>query len=134
MANEVHSMLRRRTGSQAGYSYIEIMVTAAVLMVLASVAVPMFKWDQKRRKEVRLRVYLQQMRDAIDLYKKYTDEGRILLEDIDQMAAHVQHAAFEDGEQADRTGSDDHDIGRMSRIGHGNSRADRVPVPFIILE
>lgn len=77
-------MLRRRTGSQAGYSYIEIMVTAAVLMVLASVAVPMFKWDQKRRKEVRLRVYLQQMRDAIDLYKKYTDEGRILLEDIDQ--------------------------------------------------
>ena len=78
-------MLRRRTGSQTGFSYIELMVTATVLMVLAGIAVPMFKWDQKRRKEVRLRVYLQQMRDAIDLYKKYTDEGRILLEDIDQM-------------------------------------------------
>ncbi len=78
-------MLKRKTGSQAGFTYIEMMVTATVLMVLAGIAVPMFKWDQKRRKEVKLRVYLQQMRDAIDLYKKYTDEGRILLEDVDQM-------------------------------------------------
>lgn len=79
------SMLRRRYGSQAGYSYIEMMVTATVLAVLASIAVPMYQWDQKRRKEVHLRVYLQQIRDAIDRYKKYTDEGRILLEDVDQM-------------------------------------------------
>ena len=78
-------MLRRTGGSQTGFSYIELLVTVTVLSVLASIAVPMFKWDQKRRKEVRLRVYLQQMRDAIDLYKKYTDEGRILLEDVDQM-------------------------------------------------
>jgi len=75
----------RKAGSQAGYSYIEMMVTATVLIVLASIAVPMYQWDQKRRKEVHLRVYLQQMRDAIDLYKKYTDEGRILLEDVEQM-------------------------------------------------
>ena len=49
-------MLNRRTGSQAGFSYIEIIVTAAVLAVLASIAVPMYKWDAKRRKEVHLRV------------------------------------------------------------------------------
>ena len=78
-------MLKRTGGSQAGYSYIEMMVTATVLVVLASIAVPMYQWDQKRRKEAHLRVQLQQMRDAIDRYKKYTDEGRILLEDIDQM-------------------------------------------------
>jgi len=78
-------MLRQKNGPQAGFSYIELLVTAAVLVVLASIAVPMYEWDQKRRKEVKLRVYLQQMRDAIDLYKKYTDEGRILLEDVDQM-------------------------------------------------
>jgi len=78
-------MLKLRTGSQAGYSYIEMLVTATVLMILAGIAVPMYHWDQKRRKEVKLRVYLQQMRDAIDLYKQYSDEGRILLEDVDQM-------------------------------------------------
>ena len=78
-------MLNRKTGSQAGYSYVEMMVTATVLAVLASIAVPMYKWDAKRRKEVHLRVSLQHMRDAIDRYKKYTDEGRILLEDVDQM-------------------------------------------------
>ena len=78
-------MLIRKSGPQAGFSYIELLVTAGVLVVLASIAVPMYKWDSKRRKEAHLRVQLQQMRDAIDLYKKYTDEGRILLEDVDQM-------------------------------------------------
>ncbi len=78
-------MLMRKKKSQAGYSYVEMMVTATVLVVLASIAVPMYKWDQKRRKEAKLRVYLQQMRDAIDLYKRYADEGRILLEDVEQM-------------------------------------------------
>ncbi len=78
-------MFKRRSRGQAGFTYIEMMVTATVLVILASIAVPMYRWDNKRRKEVRLRITLQQMRDAIDLYKKYTDEGRILLEDVDQM-------------------------------------------------
>ena len=73
-----------RAQKQQGLTYIELMIAATVLIVLASVVVPMFHWDQKRRKEVKLRVYLQQMRESIDLYKKYTDEGRILQEDVDQ--------------------------------------------------
>ena len=52
----------RKKEAQAGFSYIELLVTASVLVVLASVAVPMFKWDQKRRKEAHLRVHLEQMR------------------------------------------------------------------------
>jgi general secretion pathway protein G len=89
-------MVRRR-GSQAGFSYIELLVTATVLVVLASVAVPMFKWDQKRRKEGHLRVQLQQMRDAIDQFKKYADEGRILLEDVDQMGYPMDLQTLVDG-------------------------------------
>ena len=69
-----------RTRAQRGLTYIELMVTATVLIVLASVAVPMFRWDDKRRKEIKLRTYLEQTRTAIDLYKKYSDEGRILQE------------------------------------------------------
>jgi general secretion pathway protein G len=70
---------------QQGFSYIELMVTATVIVILASLAIPLATWDQKRRKEVKLRVHLEQMRAAIDLYKRYADEGRILLEDVDQM-------------------------------------------------
>jgi general secretion pathway protein G len=66
-------------------TYIELMVAATVLLVLASVAVPMHRWDQKRRKETHLRVILEQTRYAIDLYKKFSDEGRILQEDVEQM-------------------------------------------------
>jgi len=73
----------RGSGAQSGFTYVEMLVTATVLIVLASVAVPMFRWDQKRRKEVQLRVYLEQTRVAIDLYKKYADEGRILQDDVD---------------------------------------------------
>jgi len=75
------AVLRR----QRGLTYIEMMVTATVLVVLATAAVPMFRWDQKRRKEVHLRVILAQTRHAIDLYKKFSDEGRILQEDVEQM-------------------------------------------------
>ena len=87
----------RRTDSRAGFSYIEIMVTATVLMVLAGIAVPMFKWDQKRRKEAHLRVHLQQMRDAIDQFKKFSDEGRILLEDVEQMGYPMDLETLVDG-------------------------------------
>ena len=76
---------RRDRQGQRGFSYFELMVTAMVLGILASLAIPLAKWDQKRRKEVKLRAYLEQMRDAIDLYKRYTDEGRVIQEDVDQM-------------------------------------------------
>lgn len=90
-------MMKLKRGPQAGFSYIELLVTAGVLIVLASIAVPMYKWDNKRRKEAKLRVYLQQMRDAIDLYKKYADEGRILLEDVEQMGYPPDFETLVDG-------------------------------------
>ena len=76
-------MLRRAT--QRGFSYIELLVALTVLMVLASAAVPVAHWDEKRRREARLRVTLSLMRDAIDQYKKYADEGLIIQEDVEQV-------------------------------------------------
>jgi general secretion pathway protein G len=84
MEADTETEMPHRTRKQRGLTYIELMVTATVLIVLAGAAVPMFHWDQKRRKEVKLRTYLQQMRESIDLYKKYVDEGRILQEDVEQ--------------------------------------------------
>lgn len=70
---------------QRGFSYIEMLVTAAVLAVLASAVIPLYRWDEKRRREVRLRITLQTMRAAIDEYHKYVEEGLIIQEDVEQM-------------------------------------------------
>jgi len=63
---------------------IEMLVAVTVLAVLAAVALPLARWDQKRRDEARLRVTLQTMRDAIDKYKEYSDQGLIIQSDVEQ--------------------------------------------------
>jgi general secretion pathway protein G len=55
-----------------------------VLAILATVALPLARWDQKRRDEARLRTSLRIMRGAIDKYKEYTDEGLIIQTDVEQ--------------------------------------------------
>ena len=39
-----------------GLTYLELLVAIAVLAVLATVALPLARWDQKRRDEVRLKI------------------------------------------------------------------------------
>jgi general secretion pathway protein G len=74
-----------RNRPQRGFSYLELLVAIMVLMILASAAIPLARWDQKRRYEARLKVSLMLMRNAIDQYKKYADAGLILQEDVEQM-------------------------------------------------
>jgi len=71
--------------NQRGFSYIEMIVTAMVLLVLASAVIELTRWDQKRRLEGRLRVTLTQIRNAIDQYHKYVEEGLIQQTDVEQM-------------------------------------------------
>ena len=74
-------MQRRR---QLGLTTVELLVALGVLIVLVSVAVPIARWDEKRRREVELKWELRMMREAIDQYKKAADEGRIQQKDVDQ--------------------------------------------------
>jgi general secretion pathway protein G len=78
---------RERDTRQAarGLTYIELLVALSVVAILASVALPLARWTHKRRDEARLRTSLQVMRTAIDLYKKYSDEGQIQQVDVEQM-------------------------------------------------
>jgi len=69
---------------QSGLTTVELLAALGVLLVLVSVAIPLKRWDEKRRREDELRVALHVMRDAIDQYKKATDEGRIQQKDVDQ--------------------------------------------------
>lgn len=65
---------RRRS---LGFSLIELLVTLAILAVLASVVVPVAQVQVQRSKERDLRSALRELRTAIDAYKKASDEGRI---------------------------------------------------------
>ncbi len=61
-------------GNQAGLTLVELIVTVAILAILASAAVPLARFRVQREKERELRYDLWQMRDAIDHYKDAADQ------------------------------------------------------------
>ncbi|WP_173862650.1 prepilin-type N-terminal cleavage/methylation domain-containing protein [Zoogloea sp. LCSB751] len=63
--------------NRRGFTLIEMVVTVAVVAVLAAIAVPVAQLTAQRAKESELRLALRQLREGIDTYKRYSDEGRI---------------------------------------------------------
>jgi len=64
-----------RKRSERGLTLVELIVTVAILGILASAAVPIARFKVKREKERELRRDLWEMRDAIDHYKDAADKG-----------------------------------------------------------
>lgn len=75
MLSKLHDPRRRR--SQAGYTLAELVMVAAVMVILAGAALPAVKFTARRTKEMELRHHLRTMRAAIDEYKRYSDMGLI---------------------------------------------------------
>ncbi|MFM0015735.1 type II secretion system protein [Paraburkholderia sediminicola] len=61
----------------SGFTLIEMIVTVALVAVIASVATPFVKLHEQREKERELKQSLREIRTAIDAYKLAGDEGRI---------------------------------------------------------
>jgi general secretion pathway protein G len=70
------SILRAR-----GFSLVELMVSVAILGLLASIAMPVVELTQKRHREAQLRTALKDIRVAIDAYKDATQHHRITTAD-----------------------------------------------------
>ncbi|WP_434112807.1 type II secretion system protein [Paraburkholderia caffeinilytica] len=61
----------------SGFTLIEMIVTVALVAIIASVATPFVKLHERREKERELKQALREIRTAIDAYKQAGDEGRI---------------------------------------------------------
>lgn len=68
-------MLPRNSGKQ-GFTLAELLVTLAIIAVMAVAALPLTKIAIKRSKEIELRRNLRTIRVAIDAYKKLADENK----------------------------------------------------------
>jgi len=75
--NRANGKRRPAARLQCGLTLVELVVTMAILVILASAVIPVAKVSMQREKEIELRHALRTMRNAIDEYKKYSDNGQI---------------------------------------------------------
>jgi general secretion pathway protein G len=60
-----------------GFTLIELVITVAIVALLATAVLPVSELVVQRTNEQDLRRSLRQIREAIDAYKQASDEGRI---------------------------------------------------------
>jgi general secretion pathway protein G len=72
MSNSGKSVADRR---ERGLTFVELIVTVAILSILAMAALPVARFQVKRQNERELKRDLWMMRDAIDKYKDAADRG-----------------------------------------------------------
>lgn len=70
-------LTRGTGGNSRGYSFVELLVVSAIIIILASAAMPLAKVGARRTREAELRRALREMRTAIDKYKDAADIGQI---------------------------------------------------------
>ncbi len=70
--------------SEAGLTFVELIIVVTILAILAGAAVPIARFQVKREKEKELRRDLWEMRAAIDAYKDAATKGGMVTK-VDSM-------------------------------------------------
>jgi general secretion pathway protein G len=71
------------TFGQRGFTFIELVIVTAILMILASTIMPMAQVTAQRQREIELRRALREMRTAIDKFKDAVDQGQIPMTELE---------------------------------------------------
>jgi general secretion pathway protein G len=95
---------RQRHSHEAGMTLLELIIACSILLVLSSMALPVFKYTVIRQKEAELRYDLRTMNDAIDRYKDLADQHKFRTEvgsenyppDLETLVKGVQLGAGDD--------------------------------------
>jgi len=80
MRQQVSPPFHREDSSQAGMTLLELIIACAILLVLASAAMPVARYTVRRQQEAELHRELREIRDAIDRYKDAADRNLIRVE------------------------------------------------------
>jgi general secretion pathway protein G len=71
---------QRRLSTAAGMTLLELIISCSILLVLSSMALPIFRYAVIREKESELRYDLRTMKDAIDRYKELAEQHKFRTE------------------------------------------------------
>ncbi len=113
----------RRSNGCAGMTLLELMVACSILIILATVAMPMERVVVRRHKETQLRYDLRQMRDAIDRYKDAADKNLFQVEaDTDGYPPDLQ--TLVDGVELTGAGSPTGASAALSALASNTNAAD----------
>jgi general secretion pathway protein G len=76
--------MRGRRSGEGGFTLVELMIVMAIIMILATIAIPIYVRTLQRAKEATLREDLHTMRTAIDSYTIDKEKAPDTLDDLVQ--------------------------------------------------
>jgi len=71
-----------RKSSSKGFTFIELIIVTAIMMVLASAALPLARVSMRRARETELKRTMREVRTAIDQFKMWADMQRFAATEV----------------------------------------------------